>query len=219
MKDDCYGYDGLGGSVQCNDSSFGFEWRPYDQLLFHVPSQYNATLTRYISNDLTFADSDYLGRFSRASFYLIFIGTILAGITMVVALIANRWAFLFGAFTAWLSFLVLVVGAIIWTVSRRVPDFYPVTAEGLIGDIVLGHHRPCEGFDQRDHGHRHKHSSGYLRRLRKCTGEWVYDTPRAVVGSDLGCSFPQWITWGAAGAMLLSIVPLMFACCTGRGGY
>lgn len=52
----------------------------------------------------------------KASFYLLFIGTCLAGLSLFLGFVAHRFAFLLSAVLAFLTFLLLGVGAAIYTI-------------------------------------------------------------------------------------------------------
>ncbi|SCZ92372.1 BZ3500_MvSof-1268-A1-R1_Chr5-2g07814 [Microbotryum saponariae] len=115
-----WNYCTTGGSIgsqrsYCTKRSFGFEFRPALALLGDVPTQYEQALDAALPNNV-FSDDKYLGRFTKVANYLVFIGSILAALAMLVGFGAHRFAFLFGAIVSLLAFLLLAAGAIIYTI-------------------------------------------------------------------------------------------------------
>ncbi|PWN51923.1 hypothetical protein IE53DRAFT_29609 [Violaceomyces palustris] len=106
--------DGTSGARSCTDRSFGFEWRPLDALERDAPSSVQSQIPNLI-NQGTFTSSDYLGRFSKAGFYLIFVGTVLTGLSFIIGFLAHRFAFAFAALSALLGAACLGVGAAVNT--------------------------------------------------------------------------------------------------------
>ena len=80
-----------------------------------APANFAAAIKTVLPDNVFTAD-DYLGRFTRAATYLIFVGTLLSAIVMVIGLVAKRGAFFFGSLLAIVSTLCLGVGATIYTV-------------------------------------------------------------------------------------------------------
>ncbi|EST09976.1 Actin cortical patch SUR7/pH-response regulator PalI [Kalmanozyma brasiliensis GHG001] len=103
-----------GDSRSCSQRNFGFEFLPADAVLSDTPQGDRQTLQNFLPES-TFRDSGYLGRFSKAAMYLIFIGSCLALIAWVAGLLSHRFAFLGAAFIALLSALALGVGAALLT--------------------------------------------------------------------------------------------------------
>ncbi|CEH19465.1 Actin cortical patch SUR7/pH-response regulator PalI [Ceraceosorus bombacis] len=99
----------------CVDSSFGSgRFQPAETIYADLPTEYQSLFNQTVSQG-TFADSSYLGRFSHAAFYLVFVGTVLAGVTFLVVFLAHRFAFLCAALTALAGAACIGAGAAIYT--------------------------------------------------------------------------------------------------------
>ncbi|SCV72446.1 BQ2448_3983 [Microbotryum intermedium] len=140
-----WSYCTTGGSIggprsYCTKRSFGFEFRPALALLGDVPTQYEDALDAALPNNV-FSDDKYLGRFTKAANYLVFIGSILAALAMLVGFGAHRFAFFFGAVVSLLAFLMLAVGAVIYTVliSRVKAAVNNVTVSGVALGIKVAY--------------------------------------------------------------------------------
>jgi len=106
---------GAGNTRSCGPRGFGDgRFEPLQVLYADINQQYQTQLNQTVSEG-TFADSDYLGRFSHAAFWLIFIGTVLAGLTFLLGFLAHRFAFLVAALVALLGAAALGAGAAIFT--------------------------------------------------------------------------------------------------------
>lgn len=103
-----------GDADYCSSPSFGNYLALPDIILADVPQQYQAAATNVIPSS-TFTASGYLKNFTRAAFYLIFIGAILAGISLFISIAAERFAWLLGAIASLLSGVAFAAAAIIWT--------------------------------------------------------------------------------------------------------
>lgn len=103
-----------GDARSCSQRNFGFEFLPADAILADAPQDARQDLLNFLPES-TFRDSSYLGRFSKAAMYLIFIGSCLALIAWIAGLLSHRFAFLGAAFIALLSALALGVGAALLT--------------------------------------------------------------------------------------------------------
>lgn len=103
-----------GSARSCVDSTFGYEWQPFDAILADTPDASRSALTNFIP-DSTFRDSSYLADYTLPAFYLVFVGTVLTGLAFLIGFLAARFAFLFAALSAFLGALCLAVGAAIFT--------------------------------------------------------------------------------------------------------
>ncbi|CBQ67764.1 conserved hypothetical protein [Sporisorium reilianum SRZ2] len=103
-----------GSSRACTERSFGFEFRPVAAILADAPQDARQQIQNFLPQS-TFADSNYLGDYSKPAMYLIFIGSCLAFVAWVAGLLSHRFAFLGAAFIALLSALCLGVGAALLT--------------------------------------------------------------------------------------------------------
>lgn len=108
----CGGYGNSLSQIQfCTSTQFAEPFQPFQQVLLRdVPGAQNTTLLGVIP-DGTFTADNYLGSFSKAAFYLIFIGAILNGLALLVGFAAHHIAFLFASALAFLAFLCELVGA------------------------------------------------------------------------------------------------------------
>jgi len=158
-----------GGNVYCSNSHFGSAFTPVTAILNDVPEGLRTDVANALPNT-TFSSNGYLGKATQAAFYLYFIGAICIAVSLLLGLLAHRFAFLFSALFGIVAFLALAAAAIVWT-------------------IILSRVR---------HG------------INNAT----------VGGQNLGIHVSYgnglWITWAAAGAALLSVIPFFLACCFGR---
>ena len=187
----CEGARPLGsGEDYCSPRSLGNTFQPAAVLLSDVPTSLTPQVSQVrarspvdhavfgssdrlaqVLPDSTFVADGYLHTFSKAGFYLIFVGTIFAGISMFIAVLSHHIAFILAAMAAFLSFLALAAGATIWTV--------------IIAKV--------------------KHA---------VDGATVANNTSLGITVNYGNAL--WLVWGAAGAMILSVVPLLISCCAGR---
>jgi len=91
------------------------EFQPIPVILFDAPAAQQQTITQALG-DGVITSSDYLGRYTKAAFYVLIIGTILGGLALICGLLANRFAYILAAAFSLIGFLCLAVGCIIWTV-------------------------------------------------------------------------------------------------------
>ncbi|KAK0518815.1 hypothetical protein OC834_006478 [Tilletia horrida] len=113
-------YNLCGGNLDrsdraCTGHQFGHRFQPYATLAADAPQALQAQVNQTVPADITFADNEYLGKYTHAAFYLLFIGTILAGLSFLVGFAAHRFAFLLAAILALLAALLIGVGAALWT--------------------------------------------------------------------------------------------------------
>lgn len=106
------GGDGVSGARRCGPSSFGHRYEPITVLQASQPAGIDVT---QILPQGTFQDNMYLGNFTQAAFYLLFIGTCAAGVAFLVGILSHRFAFLFAALFSLLAAACIAVGAAIWT--------------------------------------------------------------------------------------------------------
>ncbi len=103
---------GQSGARACSPNQFGHRFEP---LLTFQEDAPQGTNINQLAPAGVFQDSSYLGRFSNAAFYLLFIGTILVGLAFIIGILSNRFAFLLAALLALAGAACLAVGAAIWT--------------------------------------------------------------------------------------------------------
>jgi len=104
-----------GATDYCSGTSWAYEFQPVPAVVYDVPANAQQTISNALGQG-TFTSSDYLGRFTKAAFYLLIIGTILGGLALVIGFLAHRVAFLLAAVLAFLGFLLTIAGCIIWVV-------------------------------------------------------------------------------------------------------
>lgn len=112
--DFCAGQSQGSSTRSCSDKSFVYEFDPIKVLQQDI----NQQLQPYVSQALpatTLRDSSYLGSFTKAANILAFIGTVVVGLSFLVAFLAHRFAFLLAALLALLAAGCLAVAAAIWT--------------------------------------------------------------------------------------------------------
>ncbi|KAM0754646.1 hypothetical protein T439DRAFT_321678 [Meredithblackwellia eburnea MCA 4105] len=106
----------VGGSRSyCSQRSFGATFQPASVLYTDIPTAYTSAFNATVPKSV-FTDDAYLGNFTKAANYLVFIGSILAALAMLIGLVAHRFAFLLGAIFSFISFLALAVGLVIYTI-------------------------------------------------------------------------------------------------------
>lgn len=109
----CAGSDDF-KTIACSDRNFGYKYQPVMVLQSDINSQYRQFVNSTISAS-TFQDSSYLGRFTNAANYIIFVATVVIGVSFLIAFLAHRFAFLLGALLALAGAALFFVGAAIWT--------------------------------------------------------------------------------------------------------
>lgn len=66
----------------CNHT-FASEWRPMDVILSDTPELYNIQTRTLVPNGTAFKNSGYLAGLTRPAFWLLFIGTLCAGVALI----------------------------------------------------------------------------------------------------------------------------------------
>jgi len=122
----------------CSGTGWGRSFQPASTILSDVPSALSTDVQNALPNT-TFTSEGYLNSTTKAAFYLFFIGTILAGLSFFLGLLAHRFAFLFSAICGILAFVTIAVGAVIWTViiSRVRSGINDVTLGGTALGITV----------------------------------------------------------------------------------
>lgn len=124
----------------CTSRGFGSTIQPAVILEQDIPERFVPALRRALPETVFTADS-YLGTYTKAATYLIFIGSIAAALVMLIGLIAQRFAFFLGSLLALLSFLSLAVGLVIYTVifSRVIAGINTATIQGTKVGITVSY--------------------------------------------------------------------------------
>ncbi|GJE87722.1 SUR7/PalI family protein [Phanerochaete sordida] len=92
--------------------------QPYDAVTNDMPDQYTIITDALVASfpPTAFSDSQYLGQFSRAAYYLLLLGSIATGLALLVGLLRHALGFLASTVFAILGSLFLLIGSVIWTV-------------------------------------------------------------------------------------------------------
>ncbi|KAF8490721.1 hypothetical protein JB92DRAFT_1299130 [Gautieria morchelliformis] len=100
----------------CSNGSFAKKFTPFDSILADVPSNYTVQ-TRFIvtSQNSTFSNTPFLETASRASFFLIFIGSLCTILAMISGIPKSAISFVAASVFAALGTILLLVAASIWT--------------------------------------------------------------------------------------------------------
>ncbi|WFD24884.1 hypothetical protein MEQU1_003590 [Malassezia equina] len=103
-------YNYCGGSsdfeqVACEDKSFGHRINVPQAIQADMPSGKSSAATGQ------YPDQDNINSYTRAAFYLLFVGTIIAGVAFLVSVLTHMAALSISSILAFLAFAVLVAGA------------------------------------------------------------------------------------------------------------
>ncbi|EKM60817.1 uncharacterized protein PHACADRAFT_246980 [Phanerochaete carnosa HHB-10118-sp] len=92
--------------------------QPYEAVISDMPEQYTIITDALISElpPTTFSNSQYLGEFSRAAYYLLLLGSVASGLAFLVGLFRHALGFLASTVFAIFGSLFLLIGSVIWTV-------------------------------------------------------------------------------------------------------
>lgn len=92
--------------------------QPYEAITNDMPERYTIITDGLIATfpSTAFSDSQYLGEFSRAAYYLLLLGSIASGLALLFGLSRHALGFLASTVFAILGSLFLLIGSVIWTV-------------------------------------------------------------------------------------------------------
>ncbi|KAI0768590.1 Glucanosyltransferase-domain-containing protein [Trametes elegans] len=126
-----YGYCGYvnGTAGICSNTSAANRFEPFTVLTEDMLGNYSTVTTALITQG-TFIDSDYLGEFTNAAYYLIIIGSVAAGLALFTGLLKHTVLFFLSTLFAVIGALTLLIGATIWTVMIKKAE--------SINDFVVG---------------------------------------------------------------------------------
>ncbi|KAI0095264.1 Glucanosyltransferase-domain-containing protein [Irpex rosettiformis] len=99
----------------CSNSTAGTRLEPYVAFLGDIPSNYTGLTNSFIP-EITFTNSSYLGDFSRGGYYLLLLGSISVALALFTGLIKHALGFLLSTVFSLLATVLLLIGAVIWTV-------------------------------------------------------------------------------------------------------
>lgn len=96
----------------CTPHGFGQQFDPVKALTTDMGLTFTGGVNSFYENDKRISN---LHEKSVAAFYLLFLGTIFAGVAFLITCLIHMSALVVAAFFAFLSFAILVCGAAIWT--------------------------------------------------------------------------------------------------------
>jgi len=129
---------------QCSNSTFGYPFQPFPTILGDTPELYNIQ-TQFILPTVTFTDSGYLADYSRAGFWLVFLGSIGAILALLSGAYRNTATFLLATSFSVFSTACLLIGASIYTAilnkslsinGYRVSDGTPLGIKLTVGPAL-----------------------------------------------------------------------------------
>ncbi|KAJ1310262.1 hypothetical protein OPQ81_007004 [Rhizoctonia solani] len=100
---------------QCVNQTFGFPFRPYDTVIGDTPDFYQTQTQFVLPHDSAFVDSVYLADYTRAGFWLVFLGTLSAGIAFLSGLYKSTMTFMISTVFSMFGAGCLLIGASILT--------------------------------------------------------------------------------------------------------
>ncbi|KAH9947943.1 Glucanosyltransferase-domain-containing protein [Amylocystis lapponica] len=102
----------------CSSTSGAKRFQPYNEITADMLANYSSYSDALITNT-TFTDSSYLGEFSNGAYYLIIIGSVSTALALLAGILKHPLAFVSSTIFAAFGSLMLLIGAIIWTVVIR----------------------------------------------------------------------------------------------------
>jgi len=100
----------------CSNKTIGYQYQPYNYLVGDMTANYSI-ITSSVINGGSFRDSSFLGELTKAAYWLILLGTILAALSFFSGVAKHSLTFFLSTLLAALSSVFLLVGAIIWTAA------------------------------------------------------------------------------------------------------
>ncbi|KAI0757284.1 Glucanosyltransferase-domain-containing protein [Daedaleopsis nitida] len=125
----------------CSNISTANRFQPFTVLTADMLTNYSQ-ITNAIITGGTFIDSDYLGEFSNAAWYLILIGTVAAALALITGFLKHSVLFFLSTVAAIIGAIALLIGATIWTViikkAQGVNNFLvgPAASPAPLGIVV-----------------------------------------------------------------------------------
>ncbi|KAG9104585.1 hypothetical protein FRC06_001051 [Ceratobasidium sp. 370] len=99
----------------CSNQTFGFPFQPFDAILGDTPEVYQIQTRYLLPQQSTFVDSGYLADYTRAGFWLVFLGTLSAGIAFLGGLYKHTMTFMVSTVFSMFGAGCLLIGASIYT--------------------------------------------------------------------------------------------------------
>lgn len=100
---------------QCANQTFGFPFQPFDTIINDTPEVYQIQTKYVLPQASTFVDSGYLADYTRAGFWLVFLGTLSAGIAFLSGLHKSTMTFMMSTVFSMFGAGCLLIGASILT--------------------------------------------------------------------------------------------------------
>lgn len=129
----------------CSNQTFGYPFQPFDTILGDTPTLYNIQTQFLLPKESTFVDSGYLADYTRAGFWLVFLGTLSAGIAFLGGLYKHTLTFMMSTVFSMFGAGCLLIGASIYTAvlnkaksinSYTVADGTPLGIEVSVGPAL-----------------------------------------------------------------------------------
>jgi len=105
----------------CSNKTVGYQYKPYDYLVGDMTANYSIITSSVIGGG-TFRDSSYLGESTKAAYWLVLLGTILAALSLISGLAKHGLTFFLSAVFSAISSLFVLISAAIWTVVIKKSD-------------------------------------------------------------------------------------------------
>ncbi|KAJ3872285.1 actin cortical patch SUR7/pH-response regulator pali [Lentinula edodes] len=105
----------------CSNETVGYPYKPYDYFVGDMVANYSIITSSVITGG-SFRDSNYLGQSTKAAYWLILLGTILAAVSFLSGVAKHNLTFFLSAVFSAISSLFVLVGAVVWTVIIKKSD-------------------------------------------------------------------------------------------------
>lgn len=99
----------------CTNQTFGFPFQPFEAIVGDTPTRYQIQVRYVLPDESTFAQSGYLADYTRAGFWLVFLGTLSAGIAFLSGLYKSTMTFMMSTVFSMFGAGCLLIGASILT--------------------------------------------------------------------------------------------------------
>jgi len=124
---------------ECSNSTIGYQFEPAAVLVSDVPDLYLPQLIASIPDNAAFKNSSYLAGLTRPATWLLFFGTICAGLALITGPVKHHLTFMASSFFSIIGTMFLLIGASIWTsVISKAQDINKAVIILGTGDVPLG---------------------------------------------------------------------------------
>lgn len=100
----------------CGRQSVAPKFRPYSTITSDMPLNYSQFSYAVIPPS-DFRNDDYLGSFTRTASYMLLLGFVFTGLSLITGIIKNTCTFLLATLFSGFATLSLLLGAVLWTVA------------------------------------------------------------------------------------------------------